>query len=837
MSSADQPPTQSLEQNWSQVSSTVVEVAHTVDVHVQPVCFVDLSEEIHAFAQLEKFAKCESSEVIIDLNVRNTHQAVGALVRCLEERGKLPAHSGDLLRRQLLGAEPPSLFQLAQQGLHMSSGGDVLGHASGYWTHSIQGPSFIIGYTETPLLLSDEEAVAVARLAHPLNAGALNNSLTRFLVLVLTLAHDTPQVRRASEMARVFASLFADEVFYDEAVEASDRVSFLEAIHRFLERQRDAAREREALHRSVRLATAATVTFFDDDNHVDGDGVAEYLGGTDGGTLSGYRTKDVTISDNFGIMNARLDRYFKAQGYSNLDTVPRWKYWLALFFRFPGALMAADLRRRLPHYRSDWTAEWNKIHALGKYFFASIFLIFTVTLPAIVFGVIASRTTHGEIGVIECLFAQGVLGIGFAFFSAQPLMVNMVTGPTIVYIQVLYRWSQRLGFAFLPFFGWTGIWMGIFVMSYAIMNTSTLIPYLGRFTDEIFQTFIGIIFIQYWFTEFVRVTHTGYEQVLLFLVLSLGTLLLALLLVSVRGSFLLRPILRSILGDIGPALSVFIWTGLSYAFDPIDVPRLQIPGSVGYSTTTGRPWIVPLGSLSVGYVFLAIVPGWLLSLIVYIDQQVCTYIVERPENRLRKGTGYSWNLFVTGALAVLASILGIPWMYAGLPHSLLHVYALAEIEDIELMGRRWIRVLRAREVRIAALSAYLFALLIILAKPALDQLPIYVLYGFILYMGAASFLNNPLWDRFVLLFTQPTKYPPTHYVRRVPMSHLHLYTSVQVILTVVLFFVAVNFYRGATLFNTGLIFPLVLFLFVPFKWMVLYRWFPRRELRVLENQL
>lgn len=806
------------EPTWSQVSGTVIEVAHAVDCHVQPVCFVDLSEEIHGFAQLEKFAENESSVIVLDLVARNTHHAVGTLVRRLEACRKLAENSGRLVRRQLLGTEPPSLFQLTQQGLNLPNEDATAGHASGYWTHSIQGPSFIIGYTELAALPSGEEVVAVARLAEPLNAGAINNSLTRFLVLVLTPEHDTPQVRRASEMARVFASLFADEVFYDEAVEATNRAAFVDAMRRFLDRQRGTALEREDFHRSVRLTTTPTA---DRDDNAQSKSVP----------------KDPTIRDTIGIMNTHLDKHFKAKGYANLDAVPRWKYWLALFFRFPGTLMAADLRRRLPHYPSDWTAEWNKCRAIGKYFFASVFLMFTATLPAIVFGVITNRTTHGEIGVIECLFAQGVLGIGFALFSAQPLMVNMITGPTVVYIQFLYRWSQKLGFAFLPFFGWTGIWMGIFVMSYAFLNTSTLIPYLGRFTDEIFQTFIGMIFIQYWFTELVRVTHAGYEQVLLFLVLALGTLLVALLLVSVRGSFLLRPMLRTILGDIGPALSVFIWTGISYAFDPVDVPRLLVPGPIGYRTTTGRPWIVPLGNLSVGYVFLAMLPGWLLSLIVFIDQQVCTYIVERPENRLRKGTGYSWNLFVTGALAILASILGIPWMYAGLPHSLLHVYALADIEDMEFMGKRCIRVIHTREVRIAAISAYLFAFLIILAKPALHQLPIYVLYGFILYMGAASFLSNPLWDRFILLFTQPAKYPPTHYVRRVPMSHVHLYTAVQVILTVVLFFVAVNFYRGATLFNTGLIFPLVLFLFIPFKWMVLYRWFPRRELRVLEHQL
>ncbi|GJD08954.1 Sodium bicarbonate transporter-like protein 11 [Galdieria sulphuraria] len=583
-------------------------------------------------------------------------------------------------------------------------------------------------------------------------------------------------VYSAPETAKSVASLLADAEFREESFNCPTDDDLRIAIHRFVERQ--SARKEQREENAVKPLNQQM--------H--------------------HESNDATLNQTIGIMNEKI--------YASSNSVHRryhlLGYWTSVMFLYPFVLVIADLKRRLPHYLSDFVFEINQRRAQQKYLFASIFLIFTATLPAIVFGYIVERTTHGQIGVIECLFSQGVLGLGFALFSGQPLMVNMITGPTVVYIQVLMRWSDKLGFEFLPFYAWTGIWMGIFLILSGCLNTAALIPYLGRFTDEIFQTFIGFIFIQYWFTELIRITHHGY-------------------------TYLLVPSIRNVFGDIGPSLAVLIVTGISYAFDPVVVERLDIRGPIGYSTTTGRPWIVPVGDLEVGYVFLAGVTGFLLFLVVFIDQNVCTYIVERPENRLRKGTAYSWNMVIVGILNIIASVLGMPWMYAGLPHSLLHVYALADVEERESLGRTTYRVIHAREVRIVGLVAYLFSFLIILAKPALDQLPIDVLYGFILFMGVASFQSNGLVERLILLFTQPERYPPSHIIRRVQRVHIHVYTLIQLFLVILLFFVAVNFYRGSTMFNTGLIFPFVLFLFIPFKFGLLYRWFPKREILALES--
>jgi len=762
---------------------------------IHPVKLSDVSEELHGLSMLESFAKDNQSVIKAKFRGEDSQEIILKLLRSMERRNLVTPEAREEAKLKLLGAE-----HCCFPGYGSSSCGSSYETALGYWTHSIQGSSFIVGYATLENIQAERAVISLVQLAEPVNLGSLNGSLTEYVGLVLT-GSDTSPVDSAPEVAKTVASLVADPEFREESFDCPTDDDLRAAIHRFVERQWSLKKEKEK----------DSFKPLSQQMH--------------------HENNDATFNETIGIMNEKIYRNSRFGRYQTSLL----GYWSSILFLHPFALVIADLKRRLPHYLSDFTFELNQRRAQQKYLFACIFLIFTATLPAIVFGYIVERTTHGQIGVIECLFSQGVLGIGFALFSGQALMVNMITGPTVVYIQVLMRWSEKLGFEFLPFYAWTGIWMGIFLILSAVLNTATLISYLGRFTDEIFQTFIGFIFIQYWFTEFVRITHSGYTQVLLFLFISFLTLILALSFRFLRGSYLLIPSIRTIFGDIGPSLAVLIVTGISYAFDPVFVSRLNIRGPVGYSTTTGRPWVVPIGDIEIGFVFLAAVTGFLLFLVVFIDQNVCTYIVERPENKLRKGTAYSWNMVVVGILNIIASVLGIPWMYAGLPHSLLHVYALADVEEQQVMGRVSYRIVHAREVRIVALVSYLFAFLIILAKPALDQLPIDVLYGFILYMGVASFQSNGLVERLVLLFTQPQKYPPSHIIRRVRRLHIHLYTLIQLFLVILLFFVAVNFYRGSTMFNTGLIFPFVLFLFIPFKFEFLYRLFPKQEIAALES--
>ena len=55
-----------------------------------------------------------------------------------------------------------------------------------------------------------------------------------------------------------------------------------------------------------------------------------------------------------------------------------------------------------------------------------------------------------------------------------------------------------------------------------------------------------------------------------------------------------------------------------------------------------------------------------------------------------------------------------------------------------------------------------------------------VLFGLFLYMGVASLNGLQMFDR-ICLFFMPKKYQPdSTYLRRVPLSRVHLFTAIQV---------------------------------------------------------
>lgn len=67
----------------------------------------------------------------------------------------------------------------------------------------------------------------------------------------------------------------------------------------------------------------------------------------------------------------------------------------------------------------------------------------------------------------------------------------------------------------------------------------------------------------------------------------------------------------------------------------------------------------------------------------------------------------------------------------------------------------------------------------VLMAPVLVHIPMPVLFGVFLYMGVASLNGLQFFDRILLVF-MPKKYQPDlPYLRRVPLSRVHLFTLIQ----------------------------------------------------------
>ena len=200
---------------------------------------------------------------------------------------------------------------------------------------------------------------------------------------------------------------------------------------------------------------------------------------------------------------------------------------------FMGGVLG-DLRRRAPHYASDF-----RDGLRGKSVATTLFLFFACIAPAVAFGGLMSQLTGGAIGAMEMIVATAIGGSIYALTSGQPLTILGGTGPLLVFTAVLYELCNRIGQPFLPVYAWVGLWTGLFTVLAAVTNASAWIRYCTRFTDEVFALLISVIFIYEAIKNVLAVFSNEAvddHSALMSLVLALLTFYVALSLRNMRAS-------------------------------------------------------------------------------------------------------------------------------------------------------------------------------------------------------------------------------------------------------------------------------------------------------------
>lgn len=774
-----------------------------------------VGEEVRALKDLTRFARTASVVLGVDGGT-GVGGVVDALLARLVADSQLPAAGTAAAKASVVGASGG----VAAGGGIVLGGGDTAGDAllpvvAGekedadgrvwHWKRALQGAGCVVAFGKAAALDAGmERAVAVGRLAVPARLGAVADGLVRFVVLVLGPAAEVKEAKGAYELGRTFSSMFQDEHFYEVARGAEDEEGVRSAIEAFVDR--DAVAEDgnggggKARRRKRRRGKG-------------GDGSGDGGDGEDG------------VEDE-------LDDGEGAEGAPPPNDV------FSRTGRFAGGLIDDVKRRYRPSvYLSDWTDGVGDFRSMLKYVSAIVWLYFAIIMPTIAFGALDDENTEGAIGVIETLVSQGAAGLAFAAFAGQPLTIVMTTAPLTVFIDVLFSWSKSLDIPFLPFYAWTGIWTAAILMILVLTDSCAIMKYCGNFTEEIFAMLIAALFVGEYVKSLIKVADKEPTDVfLLAFILATGTYLIAHSLLVVKRSFLLKPIVRLLLSDFGVPIAIIIMSGVRQLFKGVEAEMLAVPEEIGIVTTSGRAWLVPLFDLNIKFIMLAGVSGILLSTLFFLDQNISSILVNRAENKLRKGPGYYLDLVVVSVIIVVQSLLGMPWTHAALPHSPLHARQLADVEEYEAHGRRYERVTMSRETRLTGFLCHVLIFASILLKDALGKIPLAVLYGFFLYMGIATLDGNSMWDRTLLLFTQKEKFPANHYVRRVPINKIHLYTLIQLFLLAVLWFFKSNFYLGDTVFNAGLLFPFIIAGFIPVRLFILPRMFTKYQLVSLGHE-
>jgi len=490
--------------------------------------------------------------------------------------------------------------------------------------------------------------------------------------------------------------------------------------------------------------------------------------------------------------------------------------------------IAKDAKRRLAHYRDDLK---DGLHL--KSVASTLFMYFACLAPAVAFGGLMSVVTEGQIGVVEMMVSTAICGVIYALTAGAPLTILAGTGPLLIFTGLLYQLCVWLELPFLSVYAWTGFWTGALLLAIAIGNACKLIRLLTRFTNEIFAALIALIFIVKALGNIVAQFRaaeasdaTSHDQAFLTLMLALGTYGVANSLARFRSTPYLRLGVREFLSDFGPSIALGSMTAVALYFQS-DVPLEPLPVPEQFGTTADRPWLVAFWNVPPWVPIAAIVPATLAAVLIYMNQNITTRLIDKPENQLQRGIGYHLNMAVVGLLILLCSPFALPWLMASVIPSLNHLRSLSETEDVTGPGgRARQKVVSVRENRITPLAIHVLIALSLVFVPLLRNMPMAVLFGLFLFMGVSSLTANQFWDRLRLWLTDPALYPPTHYVRKVPIPVIHKYTLIQLGALVALWLVQAS--------PIGILFPLLVALLVPLRFWIEDRVIPRSSIAILD---
>uniref|UniRef100_A0A8C1MGU5 Anion exchange protein n=1 Tax=Cyprinus carpio TaxID=7962 RepID=A0A8C1MGU5_CYPCA len=498
---------------------------------------------------------------------------------------------------------------------------------------------------------------------------------------------------------------------------------------------------------------------------------------------------------------------------------------------YPFGGMVKDIKRRYKNYLSDFTDALDP-----QVLSAVIFIYFAALSPAITFGGLLADKTEHMMGVSEMMVATCVQGIIFCMFAAQPVLVIGFTGPLMVFEEAFFQFCKSNGFEYIVGRVWVGMWLIIIVVVMVAVEGSFLVRFISRFTQEIFSILISLIFIYETFAKLIRIFQAhplvlNYDHLnaslddpfhpikkraypntaLLSMCLMFGCFFIALYLRGFKTSTFLPGPIRRMIGDFGVPIAIFFMIAVDISISDAYTQKLVVPKGLTVSNPSARGWFIsPFGEkkpFPIWMMFACVVPALLVFILIFLESQITTLIVSKPERKMVKGSGFHLDLLLLVFLGGVSSIFGIPWLSAATVRSVTHANALT----VMTKGTRP-QIERVIEQRVSGILVAVMIGVSILMEPILKMIPMTALFGIFLYMGITSLSGIQLWDRMLLLITSKKHHPPFPFVTRVPTMRMHLYTLIQVICLGILWAIKSSAFSLALPFVLILTIPLRMFM-------------------------
>ncbi|EAW99689.1 solute carrier family 4 member 5 [Homo sapiens] len=334
----------------------------------------------------------------------------------------------------------------------------------------------------------DQPFIAFVRLIQSAMLGGVTEVPvpTRFLFILLG---PSGRAKSYNEIGRAIATLMVDDLFSDVAYKARNREDLIAGIDEFLDevivlppgewdpnirieppKKVPSADKRKSVFSLAELGQM--------NGSVGGGGGAPgggNGGGGGGGSGGGAGSGGAggTSSGDDGEMPA-------------MHEIGEELIWTGRFF---GGL-CLDIKRKLPWFPSDFYDGFH-IQSIS----AILFIYLGCITNAITFGGLLGDATDNYQGVMESFLGTAMAGSLFCLFSGQPLIILSSTGPILIFEKLLFDFSKGNGLDYMEFRLWIGLHSAVQCLILVATDASFIIKYITRFTEEGFSTLISFIFI------------------------------------------------------------------------------------------------------------------------------------------------------------------------------------------------------------------------------------------------------------------------------------------------------------------------------------------------------
>uniref|UniRef100_A0A8C3DT77 Anion exchange protein n=1 Tax=Corvus moneduloides TaxID=1196302 RepID=A0A8C3DT77_CORMO len=465
--------------------------------------------------------------------------------------------------------------------------------------------------------------------------------------------------------------------------------------------------------------------------------------------------------------------------------------------KFFGGLIL-DIKRKAPFFWSDFR------DALSLQCLASFLFLYCACMsPVITFGGLLGEATEGRISAIESLFGASMTGIAYSLFGGQPLTILGSTGPVLVFEKILFKFCKEYGLSYLSLRASIGLWTAILCIILVATDASSLVCYITRFTEEAFASLICIIFIYEALEKLFHLSET-YP-------------------INMHNNLeLLTKYSCNCVEPEHPSNKTLqYWQ--DYNISASDVPWGNLTVSeckkfhgefVGRACGHHGPYVPDVLFWSVILFFSTVTLSSTLK-----QFKTSRYFPTK------KGCGYHLDLLMVAVMLGVCSIMGLPWFVAATVLSISHVNSLKLESECSAPGEQP-KFLGIREQRVTGLMIFILMGSSVFLTSILKFIPMPVLYGVFLYMGASSLKGIQLFDR-IKLFWMPAKHQPDFiYLRHVPLRKVHLFTIIQLSCLVLLWIIKVS--------RAAIVFPMMVLALV-FVRKLMDFFFTKRELSWLDD--